>query len=98
MEKLDRKKKNLKRQAQGFSGQDKSLNFQNVVNNSRPRLEKPEMPSAEMSMSEVQEEGELTYPPYNNMLEANADPIQAGKIKPPKASQKSKPEDNSAFK
>ena len=43
-------------------------------------------------MSEVKDEGELTFPPYLNMLEANADPIQAGKIKPPKATDKPKPQ------
>jgi hypothetical protein len=32
MEKLTRKKKTLKRQANGLAGEDESLNFQNVVN------------------------------------------------------------------
>ena len=88
----------MKRQVYSVSGPEQSLNFQNVVNNGKHGLEKPEQPSEEISMSEVKEEGELTFPPYKNMLEGNADPIQAGKIKPPKATSKSKPQDDNAFK
>ena len=42
MEKLDKRKKNLRKQAQNISVHTDSLNFKNVVNNAKHGLEKPE--------------------------------------------------------